>query len=296
MKKILATTLAAAVGLGTVTSIDLTTASAATSKATKVSGTYVTTKTKNVYYRAATKNIGKVSANTKVKLTHKRTVDGETWYKISYNGGKLGWIVGANIKRLSVSSASTYKKTFVTKKAKNYYELAGNHNKRLGKLASGKKVTTTHYRTVNGEGWVKVKGYGWTPKSNLKSYVSQTSNSFDSLSSYGAKFLGVPYVWGGSTPSGFDCSGFTSYVYKHGAGKTIPRTSAAQYTAAKKISKSQLKKGDLVFFNTSGRGVSHVSIYAGNNKLIHAAGKSVKYSNLYDGYWNKRIVGYGTYR
>ncbi|MBM7700667.1 C40 family peptidase [Kurthia huakuii] len=298
MKKILATTMAAAVGLGTVTSIDLTTASAATSKATKVSGTYVTTETKSVYHRASTKKIGKVSKNTKIKLTHKRTVNGKTWYKISYNGGKLGWIVGANIKRLTVSSASTYKKTFVTKKAKNYYNLAGGHNKRLGTLSSGKKIKTSAYRTVNGKGWVKVNGYGWTPKSNLKSYVSQTGNSssFDSLSAYGAKFLGVPYVWGGSTPSGFDCSGFTSYVYKHAAGKTIPRTSAAQYVASKKISKSQLKKGDLVFFNTSGRGVSHVSIYAGNNKLIHAAGKSVKYSNLYDGYWDKRIVGYGTYR
>lgn len=298
MKKILATTMAAAVGLGTVTSIDLTQASAATSQATKVSGTYVTTATKNVYYRAASKKVGTVSKGKKIKLTHKRTVDGELWYKISYNGGKKGWVVGASIKRLTVSSASTYKKTFVTKKAKNYYNLAGGHNKRLGTLASGKKIKTSAYRTVNGAGWVKVNGYGWTPKSNLKSYVSQTSNSssYDKLTSYGAKFLGVPYVWGGTTPSGFDCSGFTSYVYKKVLGKTIPRTSGAQYAAAKKISKSQLKKGDLVFFNTSGGGVSHVSIYAGNNKLIHAAGKSVKYSNLYDGYWNKRIIGYGTFR
>ena len=85
-------------------------------------------------------------------------------------------------------------------------------------------------------------------------------------------------------------------MYKHALGKSIPRTSTAQYASSKKISKSSLQVGDLVFFNTSGGGISHVSIYAGNNKLLHAAGNKVKYSNINDGYWNKRIVGYGTFR
>jgi len=148
------------------------------------------------------------------------------------------------------------------------------------------------YGTASGKkGWMNAKYLS----SKKVTQVSNSSN-FSSAISYGARFLGTPYVWGGTTPSGFDCSGFTSYVYRNALGKSIPRTSGAQYTASKKISKSQLQVGDLVFFNTSGGGVSHVSIYAGNNKLLHAAGKQVKYSNLYDGYWNKRIVGYGTFR
>ncbi len=169
-------------------------------------------------------------------------------------------------------------------------------------LKQGKQVNVTKKKVVGGATWLYGTASGkkgWMNAKYLSSKkVTQVSNSsnFSSAISYGARFLGIPYVWGGTTPSGFDCSGFTSYVYRNALGKSIPRTSGAQYTASKKISKSQLQVGDLVFFNTSGGGVSHVSIYAGNNKLLHAAGKQVKYSNLYDGYWNKRIVGYGTFR
>lgn len=152
--------------------------------------------------------------------------------------------------------------------------------------------TTWYYGTASGKsGWMNAKYF-----TTSKSTVTKVSNSLSAAISYGERFLGVPYVWGGTTPAGFDCSGFTGYVYKNALGKSLPRTSAAQYSASKKISKADLQVGDLVFFNTSGGGVSHVAIYAGNDKLLHAAGKQVKYSNLYDGYWNKRIVGYGTFR
>ncbi|MBM7699048.1 C40 family peptidase [Kurthia huakuii] len=167
-------------------------------------------------------------------------------------------------------------------------------------LKQGKQVNISKKKVVGGTTWLYGTASGKKGWMNAKylstKKITQVSNSLDSTISYGARFLGTPYVWGGTTPSGFDCSGFTSYVYRNAIGKSIPRTSGAQYAASKKISKSQLQVGDLVFFNTSGGGVSHVSIYAGNNKLLHAAGKSVKYSNLYDGYWNKRIVGYGTFR
>ena len=167
-------------------------------------------------------------------------------------------------------------------------------------LKQGKQVNISKKKVVGGTTWLYGTASGKKGWMNAKylstKKITQVSNSLDSTISYGARFLGTPYVWGVTTPSGFDCSGFTSYVYRNAIGKSIPRTSGAQYAASKKISKSQLQVGDLVFFNTSGGGVSHVSIYAGNNKLLHAAGKSVKYSNLYDGYWNKRIVGYGTFR
>ena len=84
-----------------------------------------------------------------------------------------------------------------------------------------------------------------------------------------AKLKGAPYRWGGTTPSGFDCSGYTGYVYKK-AGKTLPRTSRAQYSATKHITRGTAKPGDLVFFKNSG-GVYHVGIYAGGNMLWQAS-------------------------
>ncbi len=84
-----------------------------------------------------------------------------------------------------------------------------------------------------------------------------------------AKLKGRPYRYGGTTPRGFDCSGYTGYVYKK-AGKKLPRTSRAQYSATKHISRAAAKPGDLVFFK-SGGSVYHVGIYAGGNTLWHSS-------------------------
>lgn len=97
------------------------------------------------------------------------------------------------------------------------------------------------------------------------------------------RLQGIPYVYGGASPAqGFDCSGFTSYAFRQ-AGKTIPRTSAAQAAAADRISSSQLRPGDLVFYHPYGR-VSHVAIYAGNGMVWEApgTGKQVQYAPLWD--------------
>lgn len=93
---------------------------------------------------------------------------------------------------------------------------------------------------------------------------------------------GVPYVYGGTTPSGFDCSGFTSYVFAQ-AGKTIPRTSAEQAAAATPISEGELRPGDLIFYSPGGS-VSHVAIYAGDGMVWEAqgTGTSVQYAPIWD--------------
>lgn len=106
---------------------------------------------------------------------------------------------------------------------------------------------------------------------------------------------GKLYCWGGSSPNtGFDCSGLTQYSFRKGAGVSIPRTASAQYNSAVKIPKEQARKGDLVFFKTRGKNVSHVGIYLGDNKFIHAprTGKSITTSKL-EGYWQHRLAGFG---
>lgn len=104
--------------------------------------------------------------------------------------------------------------------------------------------------------------------------------------------LNTPYVYASSGPNSFDCSGFTSWVYKQ-LGIKIPRSSASQSRYGKNVARNELKVGDLIFFNTTGAGVSHVGIYIGNNKFIHAASTRemrVMINSLNESYYNKRYV------
>ncbi|MCX7904789.1 MAG: C40 family peptidase [Caloramator sp.] len=112
------------------------------------------------------------------------------------------------------------------------------------------------------------------------------------LVSYAKRFLGVRYKWSGQSPSGFDCSGFTSYIYKL-FGIELPHSSYGQFISGQKISKSQLLPGDLVFFQTSKRGISHVGIYIGNGKFIHASSGAgyVTITSLNEPYYSKRYRG-----
>lgn len=103
---------------------------------------------------------------------------------------------------------------------------------------------------------------------------------------------GCPYAWGSEGPNSFDCSGFTYYVFKNAAGISLPRTSSAQSGYGETVSKSNLKPGDLVFFNTSGKGVSHVGIYVGGGNMIHSpsSGKTVSITSINSSYYSARFV------
>ena len=106
--------------------------------------------------------------------------------------------------------------------------------------------------------------------------------------------LGVPYRRGGSSEStGFDCSGFVRHLYEKSVGQILPRRAVDQARATEVIDREELKPGDLVFFNTMRRTFSHVGIYVGEGKFIHAprTGSAVRVEDMRDAYWAKRFTG-----
>ena len=108
-----------------------------------------------------------------------------------------------------------------------------------------------------------------------------------------AQYLGTPYRYGGSSPGGFDCSGFTSYIFGR-AGISLPRTAAGQYSVGTAVAQSDLQPGDLVFFAGGGSGIDHVGIYAGNGQMIHSSSPrsgGVIYTPLSSSYYANSYVG-----
>ena len=108
------------------------------------------------------------------------------------------------------------------------------------------------------------------------------------------EWYGVRYRTGGNSKTGVDCSGLTVAVYAAVYGIALPRVSRDQYRISRKISTTELQEGDLVFFNTRGSGVSHVGVYLGNNKFIHASvSRGVMVSGLFEPYYLQRFIGAG---
>lgn len=106
------------------------------------------------------------------------------------------------------------------------------------------------------------------------------------------KLVGIPYVWGGSTLNGFDCSGFIYYVYNN-AGLSLPRTSSEGYYSRSYYVTKSPQQGDFVFFtDTYKSGISHLGIYIGNNQFIHASSDGVQLSSLDNSYWKSHFDGF----
>lgn len=157
-------------------------------------------------------------------------------------------------------------------------------------------------------GWYKVMYEGQTgyirsdlialteaPRNNSQTVIG-TAPSVDTVGqrivNQAEKYLGVPYVWGGTTTKGFDCSGYTQYVFKE-MGYTLKRTAAQQLTNGTAVS-GELKPGDLVFFKNTyktNRAASHVGIYIGSNMFIHAGGSKVQITSLDHEYYAPRYIG-----
>lgn len=156
-------------------------------------------------------------------------------------------------------------------------------------LSSSKQETSRGTMTERDSTDVKTETKAQTELSNTDTPKETTSSQTgNSIISYAKQFLGCKYVYGGTTTSGFDCSGFTQYVYKH-FGVTLNRTAAAQYSNGTSV--TNLQAGDLLMFGKSG--INHVGIYIGGNTFIHAANPSrgVTIDTLASGYYKTNYVG-----
>ncbi|MDY3929805.1 MAG: NlpC/P60 family protein [Clostridia bacterium] len=193
---------------------------------------------------------------------------GSEWTKIAYGPYRITGYV----KSKYVMTKSAYDDMIAEREAKAAAAQAAKNNKTNNTAA--KTPAATKSKTVT--------------KSESNSNPAPSSKG-QAIVNAAAKYLGVKYVYGGSSPSGFDCSGLVQYACKQ-AGISVNRTSRAQYSNGVAVSKSNLQAGDLVFFS-KGNGISHVGIYAGNGQVIHSPrpGKTVCYIPL------STICGYSTY-
>ncbi len=249
------------------------------------------------------------SVVTQIPNTHRVAVlDAvEGWYKVAYNG-QNGY-VSADYVELSDSMNVEPGAAKVTTDVLNVRSAPSTSADIVTRLT---KDATAKIIGIN-TGWFKIEMTSGTTGYIHPDYVEVVANSISSTTAssaaavsgsvrsqvldYAATFLGVPYVYGGASPKGFDCSGFTQYVYKH-FNVSLPHQSASQYTRVTKVSRDNLQPGDLVFFasRAGGSKINHVGIYVGDGNFIHAPspGKRVCYDSLYSSYYSSHYVGAGT--
>lgn len=292
------------------------------SAAKALSGTYKTKHNSNIRLDAGTKHkvVFVAKKGTTMKATHQKKVGKQTWYKVSANG-KSGWVLSTLVSKTTVKAAAKPAPKKATKAVAKpaAKAMSGSftalHNTNVRKDAGtkhgivfvakkGSKVTATHSKKSGSQTWYKVTANGksgWvlstlfkkTPAPKKTTKASATAApSASGIVSTAMALRGTPYKFGGTTKAGFDCSGFTQYVFKQN-GKNLSRSTLTQFAETKAVSTPQV--GDLVFFaNTYRAGISHVGIYIGNNQFIHSGGSKAEVKSLSDSYWGPKFHSFRT--
>lgn len=267
----------------------------------------VTGSSVNVRSEASTDSSVVTRVSSGAKLSALSEKDG--WYQVETSSGK-GYIFsdyftldGAASKE-AAAAPETVRRGMVTGSTVNLRSKDSTDSDILDKLSPG----TTVLVIEEGSSWHKVNyngTVGYITADYLRVYDdSATSRSLPGASesdkataaaiiAYAEQFLGVPYSYGGTSPRGFDCSGFVKYVFGNN-GYSLPRTGTQQYNYGVKVSKSELQMGDVIAF--TGRGTSkiqHVGIYIGDGQFIHSSspGDTVKYDSIYSGYYKTYYYG-----
>lgn len=196
----------------------------------------------------------------------------------SNNGLQVDGIAGpATQKALNAGTGST-----ASSNSSNASESTATNASQSNSTASSSSASSSN--TVTEESESQVAG----------TQVTNTSASSSGLVQTALNQIGAPYAWGGTSPSGFDCSGFINYVY-NAHGQSIPRTAQAMYDGSSKTSNPNV--GDVVFFTgtyNSSTYISHAGIYIGNGEFVHSGSRGVEKANLNSGYWSNHYVGAGS--
>ena len=217
------------------------------------------------------------------------------WYKVSY-AGRTGYVSADYLALDEDNGFETYGR--VNGDTVNVRSAASVEAESLGTLVKNSTVT------VNGllDGWYDVTCESGTRRYIRSDFVDLVSSAVSANGSavvaLAQQHLGVPYVWGGASSRGFDCSGFTMYIMQQ-FGYSVSHSASAQWTGGQgtRISYSEMMPGDLVFFcdpsRAAGKACSHAGIYVGNGQFIHASSSKgrVVYSDITSGYYYNYFVG-----
>ncbi|MCA0971808.1 NlpC/P60 family protein [Halobacillus litoralis] len=215
--------------------------------------------------------------------------DIKSWNNLSGNGISAGQNLVVS-KEDGSSEQKDGQHTYTVKSGDSLWKIATMHGMSVASLKdqnglSSNWISSGQKLAVNGKATSAS-----TPSSTTQAAVLNAGGLIEEAKSH----IGTPYAWGGTTPGGFDCSGYLNYVYQKAADVDLPRTVASIYAddRMESVSSSDRKPGDLVFFETYKAGASHAGIYVGNNKFIHSSSsRGIRVDSLSSGYWSPRYLG-----